>query len=113
MPFGSILEAAKGRIKLMGLPPQPLATLITFWGGTEHGFWAFNMKPTEFVKKISCPVLLQWGLQDPRVSKKEIDDIYANISSQKKLVVYGNTGHQSICKIEYDKWVGEVSSFLK
>jgi hypothetical protein len=36
MPFGSLLEAAEGRIKIMKLPPEPLATLITFWGGTEH-----------------------------------------------------------------------------
>jgi len=53
MPFGSILEAAEGRIKLMGLPDEPLARLITFWGGVEHGFWAFNMKPVEFAKKIN------------------------------------------------------------
>jgi alpha-beta hydrolase superfamily lysophospholipase len=113
MPFGTILEAVKGRVRMMGLPAQPLSSLITFWGGTEHGFWAFSMKPAEFVKKISCPVLLQWGLQDPRVSRKEIDDIYGNISSQKKLVVYENTGHQSLCKNEYDKWVTEVADFLK
>ena len=53
MPFASILQAAEGRIKMMGLPGQPLATFITFWGGVEHGFWAFNMKPSEFVKQIN------------------------------------------------------------
>ena len=113
MPFGSITEAAEGRIKMMGLPPQPLATLITFWGGTEHGFWAFNMKPSEFAKKINCPALLQWGKNDPRVSQKETDDIYGNISSTKKLVVYENSGHESLCKNENEKWVREISDFLK
>jgi len=112
MPFGSIVEAAEGRIKMMGLPPEPLARLITFWGGTEHGFWAFNMKPVEFVKKINCPVLLQWGKNDPRVSQKETDDIYGNITSTKKLVVYENSGHESLCKKENAKWVGEISDFL-
>ena len=113
MPFGSITEAAEGRIKMMGLPPQPLATLITFWGGTEHGFWAFNMKPSEFAKKINCPALLQWGKNDPRVSQKETDDIYSNISSTKKLVVYENSGHESLCKNENEKWMREISDFLK
>ncbi|MGF2411552.1 alpha/beta hydrolase [Ferruginibacter sp.] len=113
MPFGSITEAAEGRIKMMGLPPQPLATLITFWGGTEHGFWAFNMKPSEFAKKINCPALLQWGKNDPRVSQKETDDIYSNINSTKKLVVYENSGHESLCKNENEKWMREISDFLK
>jgi len=113
MPFGSILEAAEGRIKLMGLPSEPLARLITFWGGVEHGFWAFNMKPVEFAKKISCPVLLQWGANDPRVSKKEIDAIYSNIPTQKKLMVYESAAHESLCKKEKEKWSTTVADFLK
>ncbi|MDN3658302.1 alpha/beta hydrolase [Ferruginibacter paludis] len=113
MPFGSILQAAEGRIKMMQLPPEPLATLITFWGGTEHGFWAFGMKPAEFVKKINCPVLLQWGRKDPRVTQAETDLIYANIVAPKKLVVYDNAGHESLCEKENAKWLSEVQDFLK
>lgn len=113
MPFGSILKAAEGRIKMMQLPGEPLATLITFWGGAEHGFWGFGMKPTEFAKKIKCPVLLQWGKNDPRVTRDEIDMIYANIEAPKKLVVYENAAHESLCKNENDKWTAEVQSFLK
>ena len=113
MPFGSILKAAEGRIKMMHLPGEPLATLITFWGGIEHGFWAFNMRPSEFVKKITCPVLLQWGRNDPRVTRGEIDMIYANITAPKKLVVYETAVHESLCEKENTKWVSEVKSFLK
>lgn len=113
MPFGSILKAGEGRIRMMGLPGEPLAALVTFWGGVEHGFWAFNMKPTEFVKKISSPVLLQWGLNDPRVSRQEIDDIFANLPGSKKLVIYNNCGHESLCSKETEKWTAEVSAFLK
>jgi pimeloyl-ACP methyl ester carboxylesterase len=89
-----------------------LATFITFWGGTEHGFWAFNMKPSEFVKQIKCPVLLQWGRHDPRVQQEETDLIYANISAPKKLVVYENCGHESLCEKEPAKWTATVSEFL-
>lgn len=113
MPFGSISEAAEGRIKMMGLPGEPLATLITFWGGVEHGFWAFNMKPTEFVKKIKCPVLLQWGKIDPRVTENETKEIYNNITASKKLVVYENSGHESLCKQENEKWTKKITDFLK
>ncbi len=112
MPFGSILEAAEGRIKMMGLPPQPLATLITFWGGAEHGFWAFNMKPSEYAKKIAIPTLLQWGKKDPRVSESETNLIYQHLPAVKKLVVYDNCGHESLCKKENLKWVMTVNNFL-
>ena len=112
MPFGSILKAGEGRIRMMHLPAEPLATLVTFWGGVEHGFWGFGMKPTEFAKKISCPVLMQWGAMDPRVSRGEIDDIYHNISSAKKLVIYDSCGHESLCKKETGKWKTAVTDFL-
>ena len=97
----------------MKLPGEPTATLITFWGGVEHGFWAFNMKPSEFVKKINCPVLLQWGKLDPRVTEQETNDIYNNISSPKKLVVYETCGHASLCEHEHEKWTSEITVFLK
>jgi uncharacterized protein len=113
MPFGSLMDAVEGRVKLMGLPGQPLATLLTFWGGVEHGFWAFNNKPYVFAKKINCPVLLQWGKNDPRVKRHETDAIYNNIPSQKKLVVYETCGHQSLYKKETAKWIAAVTEFLQ
>jgi pimeloyl-ACP methyl ester carboxylesterase len=114
MPFGTIEDAVKGRLKLMGLPPQPIATLLTFWGGTEHGFWAFGMKPREYVKSISCPVLLQWGKNDPRVTKSEETILYNNIpGTNKKFVVYENAAHESLCKKEPGKWKTEIKAFLQ
>ncbi len=113
MPFGSLYDAVKGRLKMMHLPPQPLAPMLTFWGGSMHGFWAFNLEPSEYAKKIQCPVLLQWGKQDPRVSQEETELIYNNISSNKKMVVYENSGHESFCKKETTKWTNEVTAFLQ
>jgi alpha-beta hydrolase superfamily lysophospholipase len=113
MPFGDMLDAVEGRIKMMHLPAEPLSALITFWGGTEHGFWAFDLKPYEYAKKIGCPVLLQWGRNDPRVTEAETQKIYKNIPTQKKLVIYENSGHQSLCKNENAKWVGEITAFLQ
>jgi len=113
MPFGSILDAVEGRLQMMKLPAEPMAALITFWGGTEHGFWAFSMKPKEYVKKITSPVLLQLGANDPRVGLAETQTIYNNITTAKKLVVYDNSGHESLCKKETEKWKAEVAAFLK
>ncbi len=113
MPYGSLQDAVEGKLSTMHLPKQPLASLLTFWGGAEHGFWAFNMKPTEYVKKINIPVLMQWGKNDPRVTKKEIDEIYNNILSAKKLVIYDNCGHESLYTKENDKWLKEVNDFLQ
>jgi uncharacterized protein len=113
MPFGSLPDAVRGRIKMMHLPAEPLSTLLTFWGGTIRGFWAYNLKPEEYVKDIKCPVLLQWGRLDPRVTEKETNEVYANIATQKKLVIYENSGHESLCKKEPQKWVNAVTDFLK
>lgn len=113
MPFGSLLQAVKGRMKIMGLPPQPTSSLLTFWGGVEHGFWAFNLNPCDYAKNISCPVLLEWGAKDPRVTKEEIDCIYQNLySSKKKLAIYETAKHESLCDKEPEKWRAEIKSFL-
>jgi alpha-beta hydrolase superfamily lysophospholipase len=113
MPFGSLLDAVKGRVKMMGLPQQPISTLLTFWGGTEQGFWAFGHNPWSYAKKINCPVLLQWGINDARVTEKETNHILDNLASKEKtLVKYENSKHESLCKNEHEKWVLSVSNFL-
>ncbi|MFN0083112.1 MAG: alpha/beta hydrolase [Ferruginibacter sp.] len=113
MPFGSLPEAVVGVVKKMGLPPQPLSTLLTFWGGVEHGFWAFNVKPSEYVKQLRCPVLLQHGSKDPRVTNTETKEIFDNITTTKKWVEYTGSAHESLCTNEHEKWVTEVSAFLQ
>lgn len=112
MPFGSLPEAVVGKVKMMHLPPQPISTLLTFWGGTIHGFWAFNFKVTDYVEKIKCPVLMQWGAKDPRVTRAETDSVYAHISAPKKLVVYTESAHESLCTKEPAKWMKNVSAFM-
>lgn len=114
MPFGTIKDAVEGRVKIMGLPPQPIATLLTFWGGTLNGFWAFGMKPQEYAQAIKCPVLLQWGKNDPRVSRAEQETLFKNLpNNNKKFVAYETAGHESLCKKETTKWVSEVAAFLQ
>jgi alpha-beta hydrolase superfamily lysophospholipase len=114
MPFASLTDAVIGRLRIMHLPAQPLATMLTFWGGIEQGFWAFRHKPAEYVKSIKVPVLLQWGKNDVRVSDVETYEIFGHIPSlKKKLVIYSESGHQSLAKNEPVKWNETVNSFLE
>ena len=97
----------------MGLPAEPVATLLTFWGGAEQGFWAFGLKPWDYATKINCPVLLQRGLNDVRVTKDETIHIFKNLASHDKtLIEYVQSGHESLCSKEHDKWVKTVTDFL-
>lgn len=113
MPFASLHQATQGFVRVMHLPHEPLGTLLTFWGGVELGVWAFNNEPVEYVKDIHCKTLLQWGREDIRVTKNETGEIYNNLGTkEKKLVVYENSGHQSLCKNEHDKWMQSVTAFL-
>lgn len=113
MPFANMLDATEGFLRNMHMPDEPLGTLLTFWGGTELGFWAFNYRPSECVKKINCPVLLQWGKKDIRVKENETDEIFANLGSrQKTLIKYDGVGHESICNKSHEKWMQNVTKFL-
>lgn len=112
MPFATMENAVEGQVRLMHLPEEPLSTLLTFWGGTEHGFWAFKINPDEYVKKINCPVLMQVGINDIRVTPKERKEVYENLNEPKHLVIYNNSGHESLCKKEHLKWLASVSAFL-
>jgi len=113
MPFGSLKKAVEGRVKMMGLPKEPISTALTFWGGAEQGFWAFNHKPSTYSKSISCPVLLQWGELDKRVTRNETEKIYKNLNTSKKqFEIYPNAGHESLLKKDSVHWVSTIKNFL-
>jgi hypothetical protein len=37
-PFDRLLSSVENRFAIMGLPPVPVARLLVFWGGIQHGF---------------------------------------------------------------------------
>ena len=114
MPFGTLFDAVKGFTRINHVPEEPAAFLLTFWGGTEQGFWAFGMKPEEYAKDIQCPVLLERGENDIRVTEQETQAIFKNIPTPNKtLVEYADCGHESLYKKDSVKWVATVSQFLK
>jgi uncharacterized protein len=113
MPFGSLPDAVKGRMRIMGLPDAPLGELLTFWGGTQRGYWAFDYSPCDYALQLNVPVLLQWGNKDARVQEHETQCIYQNLPAQKQLVVYEGAGHQSLYAFNAPQWESSIQSFLR
>ncbi len=116
MPYESLRTHINGRarnIGFRGFPEKPFGFLVTTWIGIERGFNGFNFKTTSYAKKITCPILLQWGALDRLVLKSETDNIFEAIASQqKKLVVYNNIDHENYLQRDPLKWRIEVERFL-
>ena len=96
----------------MNAPAFPMAGLLVFWGGVQNGFWGFSYKPTEYAKKVTIPTLLMYGEKDEKVSRKETDNIYNNLSGPKKLVTFSKAGHENYLIDHKEDWVKVVRSFL-
>ena len=111
-PFGSLLQTVKNRFKTIGVPGFPMAYLLTFWGGVQNGFNAFNHNPGEYAKKIKYPTLLFYGQKDIKVSAGEIDNIYHNLAGPKKLVTFPLAAHENYLRMYKEEWLREISNFL-
>jgi alpha-beta hydrolase superfamily lysophospholipase len=111
-PFGTMYKTVCARFHSMNAPVFPMASLLVFWGGIENGFWAFGHNPEEYAKYISCPVLLMYGAKDERVSREEIDSIYAHLHGKKELKVYENAGHENYLKKNRKEWVKDIGMFM-
>ncbi len=111
-PFGTMLKTVQARFKSMHVPTFPMANLLVLWGGVENRFNAFAHNPQVYAKSIKCPVLLMYGEKDDKVSRREIDDIYANLPGIKQLKLYPQAGHQDYLKMYPDAWTQDVTIFL-
>ncbi|TMI93901.1 MAG: alpha/beta fold hydrolase [Bacteroidetes bacterium] len=113
MPFGNLKNLLEGRARVLGFPEEPFGLLVTFWSGVERGFNGFDHNTCRYVKKIKCPVLLQYGSSDKLVTRQETNSIFKNIASrEKKLVLYETAGHEPFLNKDPVKWRKEISDFL-
>jgi uncharacterized protein len=111
-PFGSLYETVAARFHMMNVPAFPMAALLCFWGGAQHGYWAFGHNPSEYAKSVSCPTLLLYGQMDERVSQEETDAIFRNLPDRKKLVNYPNAGHDVFSEDNRPNWIRDVTGFV-
>jgi alpha-beta hydrolase superfamily lysophospholipase len=113
MPFGSLHQHMKARVRILGFPKQPFAVLFTFWSGVRRGFNGFKLNTYKNAEAVKCPVLFQWGNNDHLVSKAEAENIYRHMGSMyKRLVVYENGVHSSLAQQNITQWRIEVEGFL-
>jgi len=112
-PFGSLFKTVCARFKNMGVPPFPMAGLLTFWGGVQHGYWAFSHNPERYAESIKCDALLLYGQRDDRVSLDEIKNIYANFGGYKMLKMYPAAGHDVFTSGNVNQWNRDVFNFLE
>src|SRR5688572_20514559 len=111
-PFGSMYQTTALRFKSLKVPAFPMAGLLVFWGGVQNGFWGFSHKPIRYSKKVFCPALLLYGEKDEKVSRKEIDEIFANLNSQKQLILYPLAGHENYLSKYKNEWIEDIKNFL-
>ncbi|MCL2104013.1 MAG: lysophospholipase [Kiritimatiellaeota bacterium] len=112
-PFASMYRTVCVRFEIMRVPTFPMAGLLVFWGGMQHGFWAFAHRPTDYAKSITCPALLFYGVQDERVGRTEIDAIFTNLAGPKTLKVYPTAGHANDLFKHKDEWTRDVQHFFQ
>jgi alpha-beta hydrolase superfamily lysophospholipase len=117
MPFASLqshLQARARALGFQGLPEKPFGFFVSCWIGWERGFNGLKHRTADYVKKIDCPVLLQYGGRDTYVLNRETDRVFEAVHSvNKKKVVYENAGHESLQQNDPAKWDREVKLFLE
>lgn len=112
-PFGTLHQSVKNRFKVMGFPSFPIATLLTYFGGQQVGFNAFEHNPEEYAKKVNCPVLYFAGDKDDRVTNEETAEVFKNIAStDKQLFIFKNGGHENLNENFTNEWKGLCENFL-
>lgn len=110
-PYGSMLDAAQNRFRIMGVPSFPSAQVLVFWGGIQNGFWAFANNSDAFAEKVEIPVLILYGKGDERATEKENQEIYKRLKGRKTIAEF-NAGHESYYMNDSALWRTSMESFL-
>ena len=101
------------RDELMGMPVFPMARLLVFWGGAQHGFDAFEHNPVDYARRISIPTLLMHGDRDAMVHVNEAERVAASLAGPKLFHVFADVGHEGYLARRPDKWKALVEQFLR
>jgi uncharacterized protein len=112
-PFAKLVNAVGSRVSKNHIPSFPLAELIVFWGGVQHGFNGFAHNPVDYAHQVKCPALILQGELDQWTSRIEIDQIFDNLSGYKQLSVFPNTGHSLLVTVDRERWKQDISKFLE
>ncbi len=113
LPFTRLLDAVRSRLKARKIPTFPMAELVVFWGGVQHGFNGFVHNPVMDARQARCPVLLLYGKRDRWTTESEIDRIFNNFQGIKQKVVFPKAGHDLLVTADRKLWVQSIDRFLE
>lgn len=113
LPFARFMDAVRSRLRHHQIPPFPLAELLVFWGGIQHGVNGFSHNPVEFAQAIQCPTLIMQGQQDPWTTVAEVKTLFQQITAPKQLVIAPDGGHHQLIGIDRSLWETSLSQFLQ
>jgi pimeloyl-ACP methyl ester carboxylesterase len=112
-PFDRLITTVEHRFEAMGLPVFPMARLLVFWGGAQHGFNAFDHNPVDYARQVSIPTLHLYGARDPRVKADESEAVAMALAGPKSIQVFAEAGHESYLSRCPDQWREVVGEFLR
>jgi uncharacterized protein len=113
LPFARSIDALRSRVRALHIPSFPLAELIVFWGGVQHGFNAFAHNPVTYAAQAQCSTLIMHGSLDQWTTIEEIKEILQNLRGSKELVLFPNTGHTLLVTVDRKLWKESVNKFLQ
>jgi uncharacterized protein len=112
-PFDRLVTTVGNRFSAMGLPAFPMAQMLVFWGGVQHGMNGFAHNPADYAAGVHYPTLVMHGNLDPRVSVTEVQAVHANLGGEKQLVLFPRAAHESYLAVDPALWKSAVSEFLE
>jgi alpha-beta hydrolase superfamily lysophospholipase len=113
LPFISLLDSAKTRLRSYNLPPTPMAELMVFWGGVQHGFNGFDHRPITDAKAVQCPVLILAGDKDKTISIEKVKKLAKNIKTLHNLIIFSEAGHELLVRNNTQLWKKSIQFFMK
>ena len=111
-PFDRMLTTVSHRFDLVGVPKFPLAPLLVFWGGVQHGYWAFGHNPEDYARAVKCPTLLIRAGRDPFIRQAEAESVFDNVAGPKELLVIPAAAHEPCIAVDRPQWSSRVTAFL-
>jgi pimeloyl-ACP methyl ester carboxylesterase len=112
-PFDRMLSTIDHRFEIMGVPAFPLSRLLVFWGGLQHGYWAFGHNPVDYAPAVKCPTLMIRAGHDPFIHKEEAESVFNKLAGPKQLLVFEGAGHQECIWVDRGKFTRAFTSFLQ
>lgn len=111
-PFDSLSGTLGNRLGLIGVPQFPLAKLVAFWCGVQHGFNGLAHNPIEYARFVRCPVLLMQGENDALVGSKAALEFAKVFGERGTFQMLPKSGHAWLVRDASELWRLKVRNFL-